>query len=331
MRAGSGCRWGTPAGAAGAATRARALGALFLSARGLGAGRSRARRGAARAGLADDACHGSLGGPGASTQAASFYAGMEISAVDYSPALEFSDPLAAPVPFSPPTRTQRPAPTVSSPRSTMPLMSVWSRPGRRRSPATAPPRPISSTCTTLTPVHEAALRAFPSLPIVGQLHGTELAFLRALAAGPPQGWRHARAWEERLRRWARACERLIVPPGAEGEVAALLGVERFRLCGFPSGVELERFRPAPVAGERRHAFWRRWLVECAQGWDEPGAPGKRQLPRERALPPRLRASLPLPRPLHGRQAAAAPDPRPRPRPGPARAALPARPRRRPPR
>jgi glycosyltransferase involved in cell wall biosynthesis len=125
----------------------------------------------------------------------------------------------------------------------------------------------------LTPVHEAALRTFPSLPIVGQLHGTELAFLRALAAGPPLSWRHALAWEERLRRWAQACERVIVPPGAEAEVAALLGVERSRLHGLPSGVELERFQPSPLVGEARRAFWRRWLVEDPQGWDEQGRPG----------------------------------------------------------
>src|SRR5262249_7955362 len=102
---------------------------------------------------------------------------------------------------------------------------------------------------------------------------TELAFLRAVAAGPPASWRHARAWEERLRRWARGCARLIVPPGAEAEVAALLGLERSRLRGLASGVELERFRPSPLSGEARRGFWHRWLVEDPQGWDEQGRPG----------------------------------------------------------
>ena len=37
----------------------------------------------------------------------------------------------------------------------------------------------------LTPAHEAALRDFPGLPIVGQLHGTELALVRTLEAGAP--------------------------------------------------------------------------------------------------------------------------------------------------
>jgi glycosyltransferase involved in cell wall biosynthesis len=125
----------------------------------------------------------------------------------------------------------------------------------------------------LTPAHEAALRAFPWVPIVGQLHGTELAFLHRLRAGPPPAWRHARAWEERMCRWVSGCARLIVPPGAEAEVAALLGLERSRLHGLPSGVELERFRPRPLTGEARQAFWRRWLVDDPQGWDEHGAPG----------------------------------------------------------
>jgi hypothetical protein len=37
----------------------------------------------------------------------------------------------------------------------------------------------------LTPANEAAGRAFPALPVVGQLHGTELAMLRILEAGAP--------------------------------------------------------------------------------------------------------------------------------------------------
>jgi len=64
-----------------------------------------------------------------------------------------------------------------------------------------------------------------------------------------------------------------VPPGAEAEVAALLGLERHKLVGLPSGVELERFRPRPLAGQDRRDFWRQWLVEDPQGWDEQGPPG----------------------------------------------------------
>jgi hypothetical protein len=43
---------------------------------------------------------GSLG-PDAPTNAASFFSGIEVSAVDYSPSLRVADPLAGPVPFQP--------------------------------------------------------------------------------------------------------------------------------------------------------------------------------------------------------------------------------------
>ncbi len=216
---------------------------------------------------------GSLGGPGAPTNARSFYSGSDVSAVDYSPALRFADPLAAPVPFQPsyedrPTGPDRVFAAVDDAAYER-LVAAWAEALARAGAAEADLLHLHH----LTPAHEAARRAFPSLPIVGQLHGTELAFLRVLAAGLPRGWRYARAWERRLRRWAHACERLIVPPGAEVEVAAPFGLERFRLRGLPSGVELDRFRPRPLAGEARRAFWQRWLVECPQGWDEHGQPG----------------------------------------------------------
>src|SRR5947207_15381522 len=44
---------------------------------------------------------GSLGEPGEPTHAASFYEGVEVAAVDYSPALRLAHPLAAAVPFQP--------------------------------------------------------------------------------------------------------------------------------------------------------------------------------------------------------------------------------------
>ena len=37
----------------------------------------------------------------------------------------------------------------------------------------------------LTPLNEAAARAFPDLPVLGHVHGTELLMLERIAAGPP--------------------------------------------------------------------------------------------------------------------------------------------------
>src|SRR3954447_5177325 len=216
---------------------------------------------------------GSLGEPGTPTHAATFYEGVEVAPVDYSPALRLADPLAAAVPFQPSYEDRAGSAdrvfAMVDDAAYERLVAAWTDALSRAGAARADLLHLHH----LTPAHEAALRAFPSVPIIGQLHGTELAFLRRLRAGPPPAWRHARAWEQRLRGWARGCARLIVPPGAEPEVASLLGLERSRLHGLPSGVELERFQPRPLAGEARLAFWRRWLVDDPQGWDEQGTPG----------------------------------------------------------
>jgi hypothetical protein len=50
---------------------------------------------------------------------------------------------------------------------------------------------------------------------------------------------------------------LVVPPGAEADAALLLALERAKLRGLPSGVELERFSRRPLAEDERLAFWRR--------------------------------------------------------------------------
>jgi len=272
-------RAGRPLTGAGAAPEARGghrrvCSVLFFFPRGGSAQVARALAGILHAsGWQVTLASGSLGGPGESTDAASFYAGVEVAAVDYSPALALDDPLAAAVPFQPsyedrPGSADRVFAAVDDAAYER-LVAAWTGALARAGAARADLLHLHH----LTPAHEAARRAFPWLPIVGQLHGTELAFLRRLRAGPPPGWLYARAWERRLHRWARGCARLLVPPGAEAEVASLLGLDRSRLHGLASGVELERFRPRPLSGEARRAFWRRWLVDDPQGWDEQGTPG----------------------------------------------------------
>nr|MDQ3381844.1 glycosyltransferase [Actinomycetota bacterium] len=188
-----------------ARVRGRVCSALFFFPRG---GSAQVTRALARAlpetGWQMTLATGSLGVPGDPTHAGGFYSGIDIAAVDYSPALRLADPLAAPVPFQPsyedrPTGPDRVFATVDDAAYER-LVAAWAEALARAGAADADLLHLHH----LTPAHEAVLRAFPSLPIVGQLHGTELAFLRALAAGPPASWRHARAWEPRLRRWAQA-------------------------------------------------------------------------------------------------------------------------------
>jgi glycosyltransferase involved in cell wall biosynthesis len=230
-------------------------------------------RGLPRAGWQTTLAAGSLGRPGELTNAASFFAGLEVELLDYSPALELADPLAALVPF-PPSYEDRPgAPdrvfAAVDDAAYERLVGAWIEVLGRAGAGQADLLHLHH----LTPANEAAARAFGSLPVLGQLHGTELALLRAIQAGPPPSWRYASRWAARFRRWAQQCALVVVPPGAEAEAGLLLGLERGRLRSLPSGVELERFAPCPLVGEERLAFWRRWLVEQPQGWDESGRPG----------------------------------------------------------
>jgi glycosyltransferase involved in cell wall biosynthesis len=120
----------------------------------------------------------------------------------------------------------------------------------------------------LTPIHEAAARVAPAVPVVGHLHGTELLMLERIADGPPPSWRHAAAWERRMRRWAHRCERMLVLSRSQVERARrLLEVDPSRCVVAPNGFDPSRFGPRAVD---RHAFWQRALVEQPHGW-RPGA------------------------------------------------------------
>jgi Glycosyltransferase Family 4 len=274
------CAWRPRAGG----TRTGRLGALLLPRGGSAQVAHSLARALPAAGWRLRLAAGSLGRWGEPTHAASFFAGVDVHALDYSPALERAEPLVAPVPF-PPSYEDRPgAPdrvfaAVDDARYER-LVAAWIDLLARAGAGSADVLHLHH----LTPANEAAARAFPSVPVLGQLHGTELALLRVIAAGAPPGWRYAQAWERRLRAWARRCALLVVPPGAEADAALLLGLERARLRGLPSGVELERFSPRPLAAEERLAFWRCWLVEQPRGWDQSGRPGSIAYADEDSLP-----------------------------------------------
>jgi len=126
----------------------------------------------------------------------------------------------------------------------------------------------------LTPVNEAAARSFPDVPVVGHLHGTELLMLRRIDSGAPAGWRHAREWAVRMRRWARACDRLLVlSPDAAQRVPEVLGVDPARVVWAPNGFDPTGFDARPLDGAGRLALWRRWLVEEPRGWAPGAEPG----------------------------------------------------------
>ena len=120
----------------------------------------------------------------------------------------------------------------------------------------------------LTPLNEAAARIAPEVPVVGQLHGTELSMLERINAGPPPGWRHAESWAARMRKWAQDCARLVAAPAGVQRAATLLGVPSERIVALPNGVDVEVFKRRELD---RHSFWRRVLAEQPRGW-LPGEP-----------------------------------------------------------
>jgi glycosyltransferase involved in cell wall biosynthesis len=210
---------------------------------------------------------GSLGRPRELTHAPTFFADPDLVVVDYSLGGDRC------VPFQPSYEDRPGAPdrvfAAIDDGAYERLVEVWVDALDRAGAARAGLLHLHH----LTPANEAAGRAFPAVPVVGQLHGTELAMLRAIEAGAPAGWEFAERWGQRMRAWAQACVRLIVPPAGGGDVARLLGVPRGAIVELPSGVELDLFRRRPLERGQRLAHWRRWLVEQPLGWDESGVPG----------------------------------------------------------
>ena len=128
----------------------------------------------------------------------------------------------------------------------------------------------------LTPIHEAAARVAPDVPVVGHLHGTELLMLERIADGAPPGWEHAAAWWERMRRWAARCERIVVlSPSQLERVERLLDVDPERCVVVPNGYDPERFKPCSVD---RAPFWRHALAEDPHGWLPGKEPGTLRYP-----------------------------------------------------
>jgi glycosyltransferase involved in cell wall biosynthesis len=109
----------------------------------------------------------------------------------------------------------------------------------------------------LTPLNEAAARVAPGVPIVSHLHGTELLMLEELESHPHLH-PHGPAWRERLRRWARASDRLVFAPGNRERAVELLGLSSRHFVVLPNGFDPKAFRPMAVD---RRAVWARTFGE----------------------------------------------------------------------
>jgi glycosyltransferase involved in cell wall biosynthesis len=204
--------------------------------------------------------------PGEPGDAARFYRGLDVRAVDMTGALEAEDPMAADPPLHPSYEDRPGAPDavfaalddVAAERQ----VTAWARALQSVDAAGADVLHLHH----LTPLHEAAARVAPAVPVVGHLHGTELLMLEAIA-DDPGCWAHGPAWAERMGAWARRCDRLIVLSRSQvARAQALLGIDPARCVLVPNGFD-------PATFTARHvdhlAHWRRHLVVEPRGW----APG----------------------------------------------------------
>ena len=119
---------------------------------------------------------GSLGEAGDRRHAQTFFAGLDVSAVDYRPAIAAwqagRDPIADPVPMHPSYEDRPGVPdrvfAAVAPELADHLAAAWESPLA----AVAARAPEVLHLHHLTPIHEAALRLMPQVPLVTQLHGT---------------------------------------------------------------------------------------------------------------------------------------------------------------
>src|SRR3954453_239575 len=152
---------------------------------------------------------GSLSPPGRPGDARAFYRGLDLHTVDFTPALDAADPLAADPPFHPSYEDRADAPDAVFARlgdaAFEHQVGAWARALAAAGAADADVLHLHH----LTPINEAAARVAPGVPVVGHLHGTELLMLEAIEEEPHR-WLHAPRWVERLREWAARCEPLIV-------------------------------------------------------------------------------------------------------------------------
>lgn len=127
---------------------------------------------------------GSVGEPGESTHAPTFFAGIDVHHLDYTPAMRRFDAggsaLDAPVPMHPSYEDREGAPDVVlagvDPALADHLAAPWEEPFTAAGSADAEVLHLHH----LTPQHDMAVRRWPHVPIVTHLHGTEIKLMESI-------------------------------------------------------------------------------------------------------------------------------------------------------
>lgn len=212
---------------------------------------------------------GSRSDLGPHTDATCFYG--DVQAVDFAPALASTDPLRYDGPPMHPSYEDRPAAPDRVFASLDDLyyerqVRAWTVELGRAGAAQADLIHLHH----LTPLNEAVARVAPDVPVVGQLHGTELLMLERIRDGAPESWCYAERWASRMRAWAQRCARVLVVPAGVERAVDLLGLDPDVVVPLPNGVDTRTFDRHDLD---RGTFWRRVLVEDPQGCLPGEAPG----------------------------------------------------------
>jgi glycosyltransferase involved in cell wall biosynthesis len=218
---------------------------------------------------------GSRSDLGEVASAPSFYAGLDLRVVDFTPAVRSADPAGyrggrgtAPIHGSYEDRPGAVDPLLAKLDAARFELQVeaWAA----AMAEAAEPGVDVLYLHHLTPLNEAAARVLPRVPTIGHVHGTELLMLEQIEEGPPAEWAHAEEWAERTRGWAARCARIVVnDPGGLARAGRLLGLGEERFASIPNGFDAP-FAPGPID---RRAHWRRHLVEQPRGWRPGESPG----------------------------------------------------------
>ncbi len=202
-----------------------------------------------------------------------FFTGVDLHAVDFTPALRSADPLGF---DGEPGTAPMHASYEDRPAAEDPVMAGLGQAAYERQVeawAGELERAAAGGVDLLylhhlTPLNEAAKLVLPDTPVIGHIHGSELLMLERIALGTPAGWKAASSWADRLSNWAASCTRIVVnSPKGLRRASNLLDIDPERFALVPNGFNAP-FAPRTVD---RAAHWRRHLVERPRGW-APGLP-----------------------------------------------------------
>ena len=222
---------------------------------------------------------GSVGRPGDPGHAATFYSGLPITVADFTPALDAwrrgEDPLDQPVPLHASYEDKPGAPdrvlAAVPPRLAARQAAAWFD----LLVAKRPLPPVVLHLHHLTPLHDAARRAWAEVPVVTHLHGTELMMLERIeSAVAARSWPYAAYWADWMRGAALRSARVLTVSADQADRAVrLLRLPDTQVTIVPNGVDAAHFQRLDLAAEERLALLRRWLVDEPRGWDESARTG----------------------------------------------------------